>query len=95
MIDQATSSDPVVRRLLESHPKIGTVSEGPELLAWDRGDWHRHLYTGRADVELRGLVELMDNNPLVCTDEEVLESLEPLKSSAVALLLRFGRQEFC
>lgn len=74
MIDQASSSDPVVRRILESHPKVGSVTEGTELLAWDRGDWHRHLYTGRADVELRGLIELMDNNPLVCTDEASVPS---------------------
>jgi N-acetyl-gamma-glutamylphosphate reductase len=74
MIDQASSSDPVVRRLLESHPKISSVSEGAEILAWDRGDWHRHLYAGRADVELHGLIELMDNNPLVCTDEASVPS---------------------
>lgn len=74
MIDQASTSDPLVRRLLEAHPKIGSVTEGSELLAWDRGDWHRHLYAGRADVELHGLVELMDNNPLVCADSASVPS---------------------
>lgn len=74
MIDQASTSDPIVRRLLEAHPRVGSVSEGPELLAWNRGDWHRHLFAGRPDVELHGLVELMDNNPLVCTDEASVPS---------------------
>lgn len=74
MIDLASTSDPSVRRMLQDHPKVGAVAEGPELLAWYQGDWHRHLYAGRADVELHGLVELMDNNPLVCTDEASVPS---------------------
>ncbi|MGV3618245.1 MAG: hypothetical protein ACO1SV_23200 [Fimbriimonas sp.] len=68
MIDQAVSSDPIVRTLLARHPRVGAVVEGAERLAWRRGEWDRTLDAGRDDIELHGLVELMDNNPLVCAD---------------------------
>ena len=55
---------------MQGHPKVRTVSsgDGPPI-AFREGSWSRSLWQGRPDVGLFGLVELMDNNPIVCADE--------------------------
>jgi N-acetyl-gamma-glutamylphosphate reductase len=73
-IDLAITSDPRVRQLLERHPRVATVAEGEGLLTWRQGDWTRRVFVGHTDVEQRGLIELMDNNPLVCADEASVPS---------------------
>jgi hypothetical protein len=69
MIDWAASSDPEIRRLLESHPKVARV-EGSDVPAiqFAVGAWQRAVEVGNYDLEVAGLVELMDNNPMVCAD---------------------------
>ncbi len=37
-------------------------------LAWKDGERNREIYVGRPDVSPMGVVELTDNNPLVCAD---------------------------
>lgn len=63
-------ADPVLARLLQSHPHV-QLTKGSEALGiqFQQGQWHREVHAGRNDIELHGLVELMDNNPLVCADE--------------------------
>jgi hypothetical protein len=70
-------SDPVLLALLEGHPEFdpaGPASDGLAV-AWDQGDWNRRLVAGSTIAEVRGLVELMDNNPLVCADEASVPSV--------------------
>lgn len=71
MLDVQISRNPALHRLLERHPRVSSVSEseGAPLRWVQDGHWHRRIWVGRADIELKGLVELMDNNPLVCADE--------------------------
>ena len=71
MLDVQIAPYPALRRLLERHPRVASVSEsGGAPLRWVQdGHWHRRIWVGRSDIELKGLVELMDNNPLVCADE--------------------------
>jgi N-acetyl-gamma-glutamylphosphate reductase len=58
-----------VRRLLAGHPKIGRVGESGESgIQFDLGGWRRAVLDGDPSAELKGLVELVDNNPLVCSD---------------------------
>lgn len=62
--------DPALARLLASHPHLDVSGESPdEVLEFQRADWVRGLHVGSAAPVVRGLVELMDNNPLVCADE--------------------------
>ena len=69
MIDLATSADLEVRRLLSRHPRVREVreSESPAL-EFHQGPWRREVVTGEPSIEQFGLVELMDNNPIVCAD---------------------------
>ena len=69
MIELARSSDPRVLTLLRSHTRVQTVEEGGqggiEFIQYGRV---RSVRVNDPSAELRGLVELMDNNPLVCGD---------------------------
>lgn len=38
-------------------------------VAWSQGPWNRSISADRRDAPLRGIVELIDNNPMVCADE--------------------------
>lgn len=65
----AASGDPAVARLLAGHPFVDLVPGGPASgLAFDQGTWSRRVYVGRMDEDQRGILEIMDNNPLVCAD---------------------------
>jgi hypothetical protein len=65
----ASSADPAVRDLLVRHPFVDLGEGGPERgLIFVQGDWSRRVEVGRRDEEQRGILEIMDNNPLVCTD---------------------------
>lgn len=69
MIDLAQSRDPEVVRLLSNHPRVAVARlEGDSSLRFRQGAWDREVRVGDAGTELFGLVELMDNNPLVCAD---------------------------
>ena len=69
MIDVARSADPQVRAILARHAKVSVVEEGPHGgIDFAQGDWHRSVLAGDPSAPICGLVELMDNNPLVCAD---------------------------
>src|SRR5205085_3762725 len=53
-----------------------------DAISWTQGPWRRSLFVGRPDVELKGIVELTDNNPLVCADAFSL----PGAAASLALL---------
>ena len=69
MISVARSSDPTVLEFLRRHPRVNAVEAGNgpglEFLC---GDQLRRVLVGDADAEVAGLVELIDNNPMVCAD---------------------------
>jgi hypothetical protein len=76
MLDKVATSDSAVAELLRSHPRVVSVQVGGDAtIAWDQGGWPRRIYSGQVGAGLqgegglRGVVELMDNNPLVCADE--------------------------
>ncbi|RYG23989.1 hypothetical protein EON82_12260 [bacterium] len=65
----AASGDPEVARLLQNHPLVDLSGEGPpQGLVFAQGPWGRQVFVGRSDVDQRGILEIMDNNPLVCAD---------------------------
>ena len=66
---QAGSADPAIRAILELHPEISSLLptdfDGIEFVTNRRRYVRPSVFGG----ELGGVVELMDNNPLVCEDE--------------------------
>ena len=80
-----TPSDPDLRARLESHPYVELTGEpsGPGLLVFRKGDRRRQIKTNsNLGGDIGGLIELMDNNPLVCADEAVC----PDPASTLALI---------
>jgi hypothetical protein len=70
MIDVAASSDEHVRVCLARHPDVREVKVGDHPgVHFQIGNWSRNVWVGKPDLEVAGLVELMDNNPMVCADE--------------------------
>jgi hypothetical protein len=70
MLDVTIAPDPVLKWILAQHPRVRSVREetmAPKI-AWSQSEWRRSILSGRPDVELAGVVELADNNPLVCGD---------------------------
>jgi N-acetyl-gamma-glutamylphosphate reductase len=69
MIELATSANPEIRRLLERHPRVREVAVGEAAgVVFHQGPWRREVRIGDPSSEQYGLVELMDNNPIVCAD---------------------------
>ncbi len=69
MIQEAASSDPHVREILSRHPKVQQVIEGTHVgVDFRMGSWERSVVVADPSTEIRGLVELIDNNPMVCAD---------------------------
>jgi N-acetyl-gamma-glutamylphosphate reductase len=65
----ASSGDPAVAARLRSHPFVELTEGGPaQGVAFRQGEWSRQVLVGRTDEEQRGILEIMDNNPLVCAD---------------------------
>lgn len=56
---------------LRCHPEVDVI--GPThsnvALEFDQGEWHRRVLLDNSDSGLYGLVELVDNNPMVCADD--------------------------
>ena len=71
MLDVQALADPALRNLLRRHPRIASVSDvsgdQPEL-SWIQGESERSIFMGRGSLHPRGVVELMDNNPMVCAE---------------------------
>ena len=85
MIQEAASSDPHVREILSRHPKIERVSDGPHAgVDFRMGSWERSVVIGDRSVEIGGLVELIDNNPMVCAD---IVSVAPPASTLALIAL--------
>ena len=65
----AASGDPAVALRLAAHPFVRLVAGGPESgVAFALGDWSRRVFVSRMEEDQRGILEIMDNNPLVCAD---------------------------
>lgn len=64
-----SGSDAVLRECLAEHPNVDLL-EGvsSDLLEFWQGDWHRRITGEPTPGAPFGLIELMDNNPLVCAD---------------------------
>lgn len=78
--------------LLKGHPHVVLEGESKEgaLEFVQNGTWHRRIRVG-AGSGLRGLVEMMDNNPIVCADElSVPDPASTLALIAVGPLIRAG-----
>ncbi len=84
MIRLQAPADPVLRRLLAGRAEIDLAPEpldSPRLV-WDQDGRMRTLHIGPARPQgIAGLLELMDNNPLVCADE----ASTPPPAAALAL----------
>jgi N-acetyl-gamma-glutamylphosphate reductase len=69
MIDRAATSDPEILRLLRDHPRIARAETSSEAgLQFEIGAWQRQVKVGDPMEPQHGLIELMDNNPIVCAD---------------------------
>jgi len=88
-INLARSSNPRIVSLLNRHSEIDAVElEPPEdgsLLSFVQGDWSREIVENRSGLHPRGLLELIDNNPLICADHFSLP-----RADFVALLIAVG-----
>lgn len=82
---------PLLRDRLSGHPLVALQAGTTEhALEFWQGDWNRFVCVGRRDG-LRGLVELMDNNPMVCADSmSVPDAASTLALIAVGPLIRAG-----
>jgi N-acetyl-gamma-glutamylphosphate reductase len=67
-LDLATSHDSAVLELLRAHPGVTAVEAGDSLLKFTLEGRDRTISRGDSSAELYGLVEMIDNNPLVCAD---------------------------
>jgi hypothetical protein len=69
-IEWIKAPDSATRRLLERHPRVRSITD--ELgrdLEFRVGNWSRKIVRGVIVGQPFGLVELRDNNPMVCADE--------------------------
>jgi len=85
--------DPVLHSILDKHPHVQWGSGVPTVghLAWHQGEWSRRLNFDGPPAEIGGLVELADNNPLVCADAATVPTaLTTLALVALGPLARAG-----
>lgn len=77
---------PGLLELLERHPGVVVGdSQSQAALAFHQGTWSREILIDRPEVEPSGLIELMDNNPLVCADRASVPG-----PAATLALIAFG-----
>lgn len=82
----AASGDPAVVRLLARHPFVDLAPGGPAKgVAFWQGAWARQVLVGRMEEPQRGILEIMDNNPLVCAD-----SMSAPSAGATLALIALG-----
>jgi len=68
-ISLASTDNEWLCELLRKHPRVDRVVRGSEGGVKFRQDaWEREVLDGVPSEELYGLVEIMDNNPMVCAD---------------------------
>lgn len=65
-----TVADPGLAAAFSRHPEIRLEAGEPTRgeASWKQGTWARSIARG-SDAEVRGLVEVIDNNPMVCCDD--------------------------
>lgn len=68
MIEVSCPQRPVLRALLSSHPQVALLPEPTLHLQWSQGERQREVLDDALACDLRGLVEIVDNNPMVCAD---------------------------
>lgn len=104
---KVTTSSPEVAGWLRSHPGVSSVESSEHTSAWLTFGNRSILKAPAPLVELGGLPELMDNNPLVCADRIWLPSpagtlsliaLGPLISAGLlvedpVIITNFGSEE--
>lgn len=59
---------PGLSELFIRHPRVGTVEESFGPTEFSFGGWKRKILIDEPGIEVAGLTELMDNNPMVCAD---------------------------
>ncbi|MFZ4507186.1 MAG: hypothetical protein ACOYON_05750 [Fimbriimonas sp.] len=91
MISWASASDPTILALLSAHPRVQEVrTDDSEGIQFAQGDWVRSIRR-QAPASLSGLVEMIDNNPMVCADDFALPSpLASLASIALGPIIDAG-----
>lgn len=69
MVEVLTPQDPALMSILQRHPEVRIAGEefGPGISFTDEGRL-REVRLGDRSCEVKGLIELMDNNPLVCAE---------------------------
>lgn len=68
-VDTASSGNGRTLALLEAHPRVVHARQGSQLgVAFEVAGWRREVLIGFPSAALYGLVEFIDNNPLVCSD---------------------------
>ena len=93
MVTLKKPQDAALADLLASHPEVKIDGESSEsrVLEIQQGSWTRQLFWGDHPASQRGLMELMDNNPVVCADTvSVPGPHATLISIALGPILRAG-----
>ena len=68
-ISRASTNDPILIEMLQKHLHVDDTIAGNDAgLIFSIGDWTRRITVGDWQAEFYGLVEIIDNNPLVCAD---------------------------
>lgn len=70
MLDVQIRPDPGLAETLKRHPRVSTVTQKSieGRMQWRQGGWERSITVGDRNTEPGGLIELIDNNPIVCAD---------------------------
>lgn len=91
LLVRADAANRTLLALLQGHPGVVVEAGTPDgvMMAWEQAGRDRSIVAGPAEVS--GLIETIDNNPLVCADSYSLPSpAETLRMVASAPLERSG-----
>lgn len=93
MIQVVQPQDSILQILLKAHPEVEMISSPSEaeILQFKNGDWERIIFMSGQSATIQGLVELIDNNPMVCADQFSLPTpTATLTTIALGPLVRAG-----
>lgn len=68
MTSATCPTDSALWKLLSQHPMVNQLEPGDAFTFDSIGGWKRQVSDGDEFAEVYGLVELMDNNPMICAD---------------------------